>query len=140
MSKRKGRTISFDIEDETYCSKDDYDKDGKTFAIPNPDYSGCSNDSDSDTDCNEKLSSVTYEKASKSYRVDQAKLGKDHKFHWVNCERIYFYDIKNKVLLTESVRKNIWKSEALEEFGTFSFNEIKEYIIDACKENGFHFR
>ena len=55
-----------------YTAKDDYDKDDETVAIPNSDDFGCSDDSNSDTDCNETFSSITYEKASKSYLVDQA--------------------------------------------------------------------
>ena len=80
--------------------KNGYDEDDETVAMSNLDDSGCSDDSYSDTDYNEELSSVSYKKACKSYRIDQAKLEKDHKFHWVNGERIYSHDIKDKVLLT----------------------------------------
>ena len=49
MSRKQQRRIIYsNIEDGTYISK--------------------YNESDSDTDCNEKLSSVTYKKASKRYR------------------------------------------------------------------------
>ena len=65
LRRRSWPTISINIEDATYISKDD-----KTVAIPNADDSSCSDDSDSYTDCNDKLLSVTYEKASKSYYVD----------------------------------------------------------------------
>ena len=64
-------------------------------------------DSNSYTDSNKKLQSVTYEKASENYQVDQVKVEKDPKFHWVNGERMYSDNIEDKVLLTESVRKNI---------------------------------
>ena len=94
----------------------------------------------SDTDCTEKLSNLTYEKASKGYRVDQAKLEKYHKFHWVHSERMYSEDIQDKVLLAESVRIYIRKSEPVELFETFFSNNMKKYIIDVCKENDFDLR
>ena len=42
--KRSRRTISPDIEDETYASKNDYDE---TVAISNPDDTGFSDNSES---------------------------------------------------------------------------------------------
>ena len=63
---RKGpaRNISPGIEDEIYTSKDAYHEDDEIVAIPKPYDFGCSDDSDFDSDFKEKLSSVTYEKAS----------------------------------------------------------------------------
>jgi len=82
--KRSRRVVSSDSGDETYTSEDE------TVLIPNSDDSGPSDDSDSDsdTDCDEKLPSVTYRRALKNYQVDQVKLEKNHKFQWVNDERI----------------------------------------------------
>ena len=99
--KRSRRTIFSDIEAGKYTSKNDYDEDNETVAIPKSDNSGCLDELDSDDNCNEKLSSITYEKASKSERVDQAEVKRDHKFHWVNGERVFSDNIENKVLLRD---------------------------------------
>ena len=40
--------------------------------------------------------------------------------------------------MKESAKKNILDSEPVELFETFFSIEIKQYIIDACKENDFH--
>lgn len=132
--KRRRRAVSPDSGDETYTSEDD-----ETVLIPNPDDSGPSDDSfsDSDSDRDEKLPSVTFRRASKNYQADQAKLEKDHEFQWVNGEKKYSDNIKNEILLSTSEKRKIRKSEPVELFETFFSIEMKKYIIDACKENGF---
>ena len=55
----------------------------------------------------------------------------------MNGETIYPDETEEKIQLTESVRRNIRKSEPVGLFETFLCNKMKEYIIDACQENGF---
>jgi len=129
--KRTKRAISPDFEDGAYTSEDD-----ETILIPNADNSGSSDDSDSDTYCDENLPSVTYKKVAKNYQADQAKLENDHKYEWIDGERTYFDKIADEILLSKSVKDEIRKSEPVQLFNSFFSIEMKEYIIDACKENG----
>lgn len=133
--KRSRRDVSpdYEVEDETFTSDDD-----ETFMIPNAENSGSSDsDNDSDSYCDEKLPKTTYKRASKNYQEDQGKLEKDHTFEWVTGERMYPDIIEDKILLPKSTKDKIRKSEPVELFETFFPIEMKEYIIGACKENGF---
>lgn len=133
--KRSRRDVSpdYEVEDETFTSDDD-----ETFMIPNAENSGSSDsDNDSDSYCDEKLPETTYKRASKNYQEDQGKLEKDHTFEWVTGERMYPDIIEDKILLPKSTKDKIQKSELVELFETFFPIEMKEYIIGACKENGF---
>ena len=50
---------------------------------------------------------------------------------------MYSDNIEDKVLLTESVKRNNQKCEPVELFKTFFSNEMEEYVIYTCKGNGF---
>lgn len=142
MSRKRPRpSVSSYKEYETDSSENDFDE---NVIIPNPDKSG-SDDSDSDYDCDSdsdsekdmKVSNITYRRALKTYSENQAKLENDHVFIWKDGEKIHEDIVENQVLLTESVKKNIRESEPIKLFETFFSNEMKQYIIDACKENKY---
>ena len=130
MSRKRSRTSS---ESEYEYSSDE----DESVEVPNPDNSGSSDDSDSDDDAVEELAVTTYHRAKKNYRVDQTKLEKDHVFQWVDGEKIYSNEYENEILLSDRVKRKIRESEPIQLFETFFSTEIKEYIIDACRENGF---
>lgn len=137
--KRPIRAVSSDSEDEDEAFTSD---DDETLIIPNAENSG-SSDSDNDSDngsdkyCDDKLPKITYKRASKSYHADQGKLEKNHEFEWVIGERIYSDIIEDKILFPRSTKDKILQSEPIELFETFFSIEMKQYIIDASKENGF---
>lgn len=142
MSRKRPRpSVSSYKEYETDSSENDFEE---NVIIPNPDKSG-SDDSDSDYDCDSdsdsekdmKVSTITYRQALQTYSENQGKLENDHVFIWKDGEKIHEDIFENKVLLTGSVKKNIRESEPMKLFETFFSNEMKQYIIDACKENKY---
>jgi len=112
--------------------------------ILNPDKSGSDDldsnydfDSDSDSERDMKISNIIYREALQTYSENQDKFEKDHVFIWKDDEKIHANTAEEKVLLTESVKKNIRESEPVKLFETFFSIEMKQYIIDACKENKY---
>jgi len=47
-------------------------------------------------------------------------------------------DLEDKILLNDSTKKRIRESESIELFEVFFSTEMKQYIIDANKENDLH--
>lgn len=132
--KRPRQSIPSHVEFEMDTSDDNCDE---LVAIPNPDNSGCSSDSDSDFESNDHLSSITYKQASENYTDNQCKLEGDHQYKWMVGEKSYPNETEDKLLLTDGVKKSIQKSEPIQLFEKFFCMEMKTYIIDSCKENGF---
>ena len=114
-------------------SKNDFDE---IITLPNPNDSGSDN-SGSDAEWDEEVSEITYKLACKTYTEDQAKLEGNHDFCWADGEKRYPDVIEDNILLKESTKKNIRDSEPVGLFETFFSIQIKQYIIDACKENDF---
>jgi len=131
--KRKRRSASSHVMYEVETSNDNYDE---VVTVPNPDYSG-SDASDFDDYSDDGIANITYREACKTYTEDQTKLEGNHIFHWVEGEKKYLDDIEDKILLKESTKKKIQDSKPVEFFETFFSVEMKQYIIDACKENNF---
>ncbi|XP_034934180.1 piggyBac transposable element-derived protein 3-like, partial [Chelonus insularis] len=132
--KRPRQSIPSHVEFEMDTSDDNCDE---LVAIPNPDNSGCSSDSDSDFESIDHLSSITYKQASENYTDNQCKLEGDHQYKWMVGEKSYPNETEDKLLLTDGVKKSIQKSEPIQLFEKFFCMEMKTYIIDSCKENGF---
>lgn len=139
--KRPIRSVSSHIECETDSTDDHFDK---IVVIPNPDYSGpddsdfnCESDSDSDSEGNIKVVNISYREALQSYSENQDKLEKNHVYIWRDGEKRHPDIAGEKVLLTESTKKNIRESEPVKLFESFFSIEMKQYIIDACKENEY---
>ena len=114
-------------------SRNDFDE---IITLPNPDNSG-SNISSSDVEWDEEVAEITYKLACKIYTEDQAELEGNHDFCWADGVKRYPDVIKDNILLKESAKKNIRDSEPVERFGTSFSIEMKQYIIDAWKENDF---
>ena len=132
--KRPKRLISFHTDYKIDTSDDD---NSEMVTIPNPDNSGCSDDPDFDSASDEKLPRVTFREARKYYTEDQSKLEKDHQYNWMDGGKCYPDGIDDKLQLSESVMKNIQKSELVELFKKFFSISMKEYIIEACKKSEF---
>lgn len=136
MSRKRPRS-SCNVEYETDSSEDGVNE---NVMLPNPDNSGSDSsdsiyDSDSESDLN--IVNITHRKALKTYSENQTKLEKDHAFVWKDGEKKYADIPEEKILLPESVKNNIRESEPVKLFETFFSTEMKQYIIDACKENKY---
>jgi len=139
--KRSKSSASSHTEYESDSSENDYDE---NVFIPNPDNSGSDNSdsnydsiSDSDSEHEMTIPNITYKKACASYSENQDKLEKDHEFIWIDGEKLYPSTCEEKILLTESEKKNIRACEPFQLFETFFSIKMKQYIIDACKENNY---
>lgn len=131
--KRKRRSTASHVMYEIDTSNDSYDD---IVTVPNPDDSG-SDSSDFDADSGDEIANITYKEACKTYTEDQTKLEGDHVFNWVEGEKKYHDDLEDEILLKESTKKKIRESKPVELFETFFSTEMKQYIINACKENNF---
>ena len=116
---------------EVDTSKNYFDE---IITLPNPNDSG-SNNSSSDAKWDEEVPEITYKLACKTYAEDQAKLEGNHDFCWADGDKRYPDVIEDNILLKESAKKNIRDSEPVELFETFFSIEIKQNVIDPCKEN-----
>lgn len=106
--------------------------------ILDPDYSGSDDSSsDFDSDCEHEIPNITYNKARANYSEKQDKLEKGHEFTWIEGEKLHPDSCEDTVLLSESQKKKIRRSEPFQLFETFFSIEMKKYIIDACKDNGY---
>lgn len=132
--KRKRRSASSHVMYEMDTSNDTYDE---IITVPNPEDSG-SDTSDSDADSDDEVANITYREACKTYTEDQAKLDENHVFNWVEGDKKYLDNIEDEILLKESTKKKIRESKPVELFETFFSIDMKQYIIDACKENNFN--
>ena len=131
QTKRKRRSVPTQVRYEVDTSKNDFDE---IITLPNPNDSGSDN-SDSDAEWDEEVQEITYKLACKTDTKDQAKLEGNHDFCWADGEKRYPDVIEDNILSTESAKENIRDSEPVELFETFFSIEIKQYIIDACKDN-----
>lgn len=91
-------------------------------------------DSDHKTD---KFEPQSYARISENYDPSQKKLEPDHQFQWVKGEHIYDDEPTNEVLLTQKERFRIQSYSHVELFELYFSDEMKQYIIDATKENGY---
>ncbi|XP_034935816.1 piggyBac transposable element-derived protein 3-like [Chelonus insularis] len=98
--KRPRQSIPSHVEFEIDTSDDNCDE---LVAIPNPDNSGCSSDSDSDFESNDHLSSIAYKQASENYTDNQCKLEGDHQYKWMVGEKSYPNETEDKLLLTDGL-------------------------------------
>ena len=131
MSRKRVR--SFEYESDSSDSDAE-----RNVLIPDPDYSGSDDSgSDFDSDCEHEIPNITYNKARANYSEKQDKLEKGHEFTWIEGEKLHPDSCEDKVLLSESQKKKIRRSEPFQLFETFFSIEMKKYIIDACKDNGY---
>ena len=133
QTKRKRRSVPTQVRYEVDTSKNYFDE---IITLPNPDDSGSDN-SGSDVEWDEEVPEITYKLACKTYTEDQAKLEGNYDFCWADDEKKNPDVIEDHILLKKSAKKNILDSETVELFETFFSIEIKQYIIDACRENDF---
>ena len=133
QTKRRRRSVPTQVRYKVDTSKNDFDE---IITLPNPDDSGSDNSS-SDAEWDEEVPEINYKLACKTYTEDQAKLEGNHEFCWADGEKIYPDVIEDNIFLKESVKKNIRDSEPVQLFETFFSIEMKQYIIDACKEHDF---
>lgn len=134
--KRPKQSIPHLVECEMDTSEDD---DDEMVRIPNPDDSESSDDpnADSDSASDNEFSRITFREARKNYTENQSKLETDHQYNWIDGEKSYTDDIDDELRLSQSVIRDIQKSEPVELFEKFFTNSMKKYIIEACKENNF---
>ena len=118
---------------EVDTSKNYFDE---IITLPDLNDSGSDN-SGTDAEWDEEVPEITYKLACKTYTEDQAELEGNDDFCWADGEKRYPDVIEDNILLKESAKKNIRGSKPVELFKTWFSIEIKQYIIDACKENNF---
>lgn len=138
--------------------KSDTDYDDDDCIIPDPDCSGSSDsehddddpdsfDSENNYDSDDLGSSESnngmddfqypsYRNVIDDYSKNKKKLEPDHEFIWVDGEKSYSYDLKDEIILSESIKNKIRASSHVDLFELFFSKEIKTYIIEASKENG----
>jgi len=112
--------------------------------IPDLDNSGESDNDEPDDviesheNCmSDSFPSRSYHITSEDYNNTQKKLEKTHEYVWVEGEQIYENLLKNEVLLSDSDKKKISNSSFGEIFEFFFSAELKKYLIEATKENGY---
>lgn len=132
MSKRR-RTYS--SSDHEFDSSDEEDEEIRTV-LPDPDDSGCSDD-DADDEFDNFLEKNVFREASKHYTNDMAKLEKNHIYEWIDGEKAYSNDVENTLLLSDSDKRKIKNMSPVELFESFFSNDIKNYIIQSTKINGY---
>lgn len=132
MSRKRARTSPHG-ECEIDTSNADFDV---VIEIPNPNDSG-SDDSGSDSEDNEELSKITYKRAFQNYSDNHDKLEKDYVYNWIDGEKCHSDTVEDSLLLKESEKKTIQNSEPVKLFENFFSDDMKYYIIEATKENGF---
>jgi hypothetical protein len=131
MSRKRVRSSEYESDSSDSDSE-------RNVLIPDPDYSGSDDSgSDFDSDCEHEIPNITYNKARANYSEKQDKLEKGHEFTWIEGEKLHPDSCEDKVLLSESQKKKIRRSEPFQLFETFFSIEMKKYIIDACKDNGY---
>ncbi|XP_058810121.1 piggyBac transposable element-derived protein 3-like [Phymastichus coffea] len=139
--KKKYKVSSSSIE---FDEEENYDE---AVFIPNPDSSGESdgddsryeNDDfdDSENEVEEFFPSSSYRKVLQGYEPSQKKLEDDHQFVWVDGEKKYHSNLKNEILLSEKDKNFISQCSDSKLFELFFSTDIKQYIIEATKINGY---
>lgn len=135
MSKRKASRISTTEDEESDFDEND---DQRVF-IPDPDSSGSDADSESDDENSNSVSfpTVSYRSIFNSYSESQKKLEPDHVFLWKAGETLTSNEnLDDKLFLSDSVKRRISSMSPVELFELFLCTEMKNYIIEASKENG----
>lgn len=139
--KRSKSSASLHAEYESDYSDSDSDE---NILIPNADNSGsddsdsdCDSISDSDSEHEFTIPNITYKKACATYSENLDKLEKNHEFIWIDGEKSYPNTCEETILLSEATKKNIQACEPFQLFETFFSAEMKQYIIDASKENNY---
>ena len=119
-------------------SKSDDEVDENLF-LPNPDNSGDEDDSgDSESEFLDDISpEKTYSQASKNYRENQSVLEERYVFEWVEGEKFYPRNVENTCRMSDNVKQKLQKMSSVELFGTFFSDDMKNYIIEATKLNGY---
>lgn len=135
------------------ASDTEYDDDDDFF-IPDPDHSGSSdsdnpsssdseNNHDSDDSGSSDPSDAMDDFQYPSYRnvldecsKNRKKLEPGHEFTWIDGEKAYTDDLKDEIILSESIKKKIRASSHVDLFHFFFSKELKTYIIEASNENG----
>lgn len=138
--KRSNRLVPTNIKYEEDSSNLDYDP---IVMLPNADDSGDSDESESDEEevddsktC-DTLPRISYEKAVENYTENQQKLEIHHNYVWVEGEKECHGNVQNEILLTDAQKIKIRNLQPVELFETFFSTEIKNYIIEATKENDY---
>ena len=118
MPKRKSQATS-DSENESE-ELNDSNEDDEIF-IPDPEDSGeeeSNNDLDdelSDEDNDEYFSkNVSYAKIQENYSENQKKLEPNHIYNWKDNENIFNEDLNDELLLSESIKKEIFQQHTCE--------------------------
>ncbi|XP_058809716.1 piggyBac transposable element-derived protein 3-like [Phymastichus coffea] len=135
MSKRRAAKRSYcELTDE----ESDSNENKQHIFIPNPDDSGTDGDCSSDTDNSESelsdednseseihVPNVSYRSVFESYTEKQKLLEPNHTFSWCEGEKVYSVDLKDQLLLPDSVKQKISSMSHVEltnikQFGYFS--------------------
>lgn len=142
-TKRQKRSRDDNVEIEE-------DENGGYNAIYIPDMND-SGDSDSDSGTDgesdaevlylnnfEGVSKVSFRQVLDSYTENQSQLEPEHTYEWVDGEYKYNESLKNEILLSDSTKKIIRNSSAVELFELFFSKEMKDYIIECTILNGYN--
>lgn len=138
--RRSARTknVLYEVDD----SNDDYDE---LVMLPDPDDSGSDDNSDDEAsnnddkviEFNDTLNKMSYTKVYNNYTENQKNLEPDHVYSWVEGEKVHSEEVKDSLFLTDNVKHMISKCTPVELFEMFFCMAIKNYIVEATKENGF---
>ena len=142
MDRRSIQTVLENLNDEA-SDEDGNEVDAIVF-IPDPESDGSDDGSiseidDVESDSGDEVEGGTYEFFYKDYDANQKLLEPNHVYKWVNGEWRYDkIDFDEKIFLTEVQKKFIADKNSIEVFELFFSNELKNYIIEATRANGYN--
>jgi len=84
-----------------------------------------------------ELPGISYHKILDTYGENQDKLEPDHKYEWMNGEYVNNDTPENVLLLSTNIQNEIRDSSLVKLFELFFSLELKEFIVDATRENGY---
>lgn len=131
-SRRSKNAESDDIYEET-----EYEDNHEIVFPLDPNDSGASNNDDLNTD-KPQFYNVSYYTVFDNYLESQKLLESDHKYEWIEGEKIISGNLDDILLLPNNIKTKIRGSTPVQLFELFFSKEIKEYIISATRENGFN--
>lgn len=71
------------------------------------------------------------------YNNTQKKLEEAHEYVWKEGEKVYNHSLQNEIFFSEPDKRKISNSSPAEIFEFFFSPELKNYLIEATKENGY---
>lgn len=136
LAKRRKRSVhlqNIEIEERENGNSD-------ALVIPQDDDSSSSeSDSESEDYRNSQndIPSVSYSHVLNNYEESQSKLEPDYIYKWATGEKIYNHYPENENLLPDKTKQLICNSSFVELFELFFSIDLKNYIIESTRRNGY---